>query len=39
MQIVTFPPAFIDAYLGEARQILESGAVAEGKYFRELAKS
>jgi dTDP-4-amino-4,6-dideoxygalactose transaminase len=39
MQIVTFPPAFIDAYLGEARQILESGAVAEGKYFRDLAES
>jgi dTDP-4-amino-4,6-dideoxygalactose transaminase len=37
MQIVTFPPSLIEAYLAEARQILETGCVAEGKYFRELA--
>lgn len=35
MQIVTYPPAFIDAYLTEARALLESGSVAEGRYFRE----
>jgi dTDP-4-amino-4,6-dideoxygalactose transaminase len=39
MQIVTFPQPFIDAYLAEARQIMESGQVAEGKYFRELSDS
>ena len=39
MQIVTFPPALIAAYLEEARQILETGTVAEGKYFRELSDS
>jgi dTDP-4-amino-4,6-dideoxygalactose transaminase len=39
MQIVTFPSSFIDAYLAEARQILESGQVAEGKYFRELSNT
>lgn len=39
MQIVTFPRAFIDAYLAEARQIMESGQVAEGKYFRELSSA
>jgi dTDP-4-amino-4,6-dideoxygalactose transaminase len=35
MQIVTFPPQLIDAYLREARELLESGRVAEGRYFRE----
>ena len=39
MQIVTFPSSFIDAYLAEARQIMESGQVAEGKYFRELSNT
>jgi dTDP-4-amino-4,6-dideoxygalactose transaminase len=39
MQIVTFPPALIEAYLEEARHILETGTVAEGKYFRELSDS
>jgi dTDP-4-amino-4,6-dideoxygalactose transaminase len=38
-QIVTFPPALIEAHLSEARQIMESGQVAEGKYFRELCGS
>jgi dTDP-4-amino-4,6-dideoxygalactose transaminase len=39
MQIVTFPPSLIEAHLLEARQILETGCVAEGKYFRELSDS
>ncbi len=39
MQIVTYPQALIDAYLTEARQIMESGQVAEGKYFRDLSNS
>ena len=39
MQIVTFPQALIDDYLMEARQIMESGQVAEGKYFRDLSNS
>jgi dTDP-4-amino-4,6-dideoxygalactose transaminase len=39
MQIVTFPASFIDAYLAEAREIMTSGQVAEGKYFRELSNS
>ena len=39
MQIVTFPPELIESYLSEARHILETGTVAEGKYFRELADS
>jgi dTDP-4-amino-4,6-dideoxygalactose transaminase len=37
MQIVSFPPALIDAYLAEARRLMESGQVAEAKYSRELA--
>jgi dTDP-4-amino-4,6-dideoxygalactose transaminase len=36
MQIVTFPESFIDAYLADARQIMTTGKVAEGVYFREL---
>jgi dTDP-4-amino-4,6-dideoxygalactose transaminase len=39
MQIVTFPDSFIDAYLAEAREIMTTGKVAEGKYFRELCGS
>jgi dTDP-4-amino-4,6-dideoxygalactose transaminase len=39
MQIVTYPQSLIDAYLAEARQIMESGHVAEGKYFRDLSTS
>jgi len=39
MQIVTFPPALIESYLHEAREILQTGTVAEGRYFRELAHS
>jgi len=35
MQIVTFPAQLIDAYLSEVRELLESGRVAEGRYFRD----
>jgi dTDP-4-amino-4,6-dideoxygalactose transaminase len=35
MQIVTYPPALIDAYLAELRQLLERGEVAEGRYLRD----
>lgn len=36
MQIVTYPPAFIDGYLAEVKRLMEAGQVAEGRYFREL---
>jgi dTDP-4-amino-4,6-dideoxygalactose transaminase len=39
MQIVTYPPALIEAYLSDVRHLLESGQVAEGKYYLELATS
>lgn len=39
MQIVSYPPAFVDGYLAEARRLLESGHVAEGDYFRGSAAS
>lgn len=39
MQIVTFPDSFVDDYLADARQILSTGKVAEGKYFHELSDS
>lgn len=35
MQVVTYPPAFVRAYLEEARQLLERGEVAEGRYLRD----
>src|SRR6516225_11703305 len=35
MQIVTYPPALIEAYLVEARRLLERGEVAEGHYLRD----
>lgn len=35
MQIVSFPSSFVDAYLAEVRDLLETGRVAEGRYFRE----
>jgi perosamine synthetase len=37
MQIVTFPPALIDAHLADLRQLMETGRVAEGSYYRDLA--
>ena len=36
MQIVTFPPALIEAYLSDVRALLEHGQVAEGRFFGEL---
>jgi len=38
MQIVTFPPAFVDAYLSEARRLMDSGQVAESHYYRDAAR-
>src|SRR5450432_2638062 len=37
MQIVTFPPALIEAYLADVRQLMIGGRVAEGTYYRDLA--
>ena len=39
MQIVTYPPALIDAYLADVRNLLESGRVAEGSYYGERAST
>jgi dTDP-4-amino-4,6-dideoxygalactose transaminase len=36
MQIVTFPPALIEAYAADVKRLLETGQVAEGAYFKEL---
>lgn len=38
MQIVTFPPALIDAYLSDVRRLMETGQLAESRYYREAAK-
>jgi dTDP-4-amino-4,6-dideoxygalactose transaminase len=37
MRIVTFPPALIEAYVADVQRLMETGQVAEGAYFRELA--
>jgi len=39
MQIVTFPPALVEWYLAEARRLMETGQVAEARYFRDEAKT
>jgi perosamine synthetase len=39
MQIVTFPPALVEWYVGEARRLMETGQVAEARYFKEEAKT
>src|SRR5450755_2082193 len=39
MQIVTYPPALIEAYLADTRRLLETGQVAEGTHYRELAST
>ncbi len=39
MQIVTFPQAMIEAHLADVRRLMETGQVAEGRYFNELADS
>jgi dTDP-4-amino-4,6-dideoxygalactose transaminase len=38
MQIVTFPPKLIDAYVADVRRIMENGQVAEGRYFNDAAR-
>lgn len=38
MQIVTFPPALIDAYLSDVRRLMETGQVAESRFYRDAAK-
>jgi dTDP-4-amino-4,6-dideoxygalactose transaminase len=38
MQILTFPPKLIDAYLADARRLMETGQVAESHYYRDAAK-
>src|SRR5438552_18525027 len=35
MQIVSFPPKLIEAYLQDVRELMESGRIAEGRFFRE----
>lgn len=37
MQIVTFPPALVDAYLSDVRRLMETGEVAESRYYRDAA--
>ncbi|MEO7032417.1 MAG: DegT/DnrJ/EryC1/StrS family aminotransferase [Polyangiaceae bacterium] len=39
MQIVTFPQSLIEAYLADARRIMEAGLVAEGENYREAAQA
>lgn len=38
MQVVTFPPALIDAYVADVRRLMETGQVAESFYYRDAAK-
>jgi perosamine synthetase len=38
MQILTFPQSLIDAYLSDARRLMETGQVAESHYYRDAAK-
>jgi dTDP-4-amino-4,6-dideoxygalactose transaminase len=38
MQILTFPPALVDSYLTDVRRLMESGQVAESRYYRDAAK-
>jgi dTDP-4-amino-4,6-dideoxygalactose transaminase len=35
MQIITFPPAFVERYVSEVRRLMESGQVAEAHYYRD----
>ena len=39
MQIVTFPPSLIEAYLADARCLMEAGLIAEGTNYRETAQA
>ncbi|MBX3187597.1 MAG: DegT/DnrJ/EryC1/StrS aminotransferase family protein [Labilithrix sp.] len=38
MQIVTFPPALVDWYAAAVRRLMESGKVAESRYYADAAK-
>jgi dTDP-4-amino-4,6-dideoxygalactose transaminase len=38
MQILTFPPKLVDAYLSDVRRLMESGQLAESHYYRDAAK-
>lgn len=38
MQILTFPPKLIDAYVSDVRRLMETGQVAESTYYRDAAK-
>lgn len=38
MQIITFPPALVEAYVSDARRLMQSGQVAESYYYRDAAK-
>lgn len=38
MQIVTFPPALVEAHLADVRRLMETGQVAEAGYYRDAAK-
>jgi dTDP-4-amino-4,6-dideoxygalactose transaminase len=38
MKIVTYPPALVDAYVAEVRRLMESGQVAEARYYRDAAR-
>lgn len=38
MQILTFPPKLIDAYLADARRLMETGQIAESHYYKDAAK-
>jgi perosamine synthetase len=39
MQIVSYPPSLIEAYLADARRLMEQGLVAEGANYRERASA
>lgn len=38
MQIVTFPPWLVESYLADVRLLMETGRVAEDRYYRDAAK-
>ena len=39
MQIVTYPPSFIEAYLADARRLMQAGLVAEGSNYKETGQA
>lgn len=38
MQILTFPPKLIEAYLADAQRLMQTGQIAESHYYRDAAK-